>query len=228
MGGRAARRMRARSAHQACGVTPQAGGEAEQSRTHLTCVRAAERRAMAGAAGVSTASAYRHGWQVRCLVERKNVAGGGGWAGNQNNRGPARALPGPELALRSARGATRAQGRSCKARDGLSTDPTAAERSREASTGRAQAWLARCASEAEHGRRERAKGRHGAASGARLAGPKAHASRVTRAVRSRIENGVRGARRTAHGAHRHSTERQAARARADGRGPCRAKPKQGP
>lgn len=67
-----------------------------------------------------------------------------------------------------------------------------------------------------------------AASGARHAGPKAHASRVTRAVRSRIENGMRGARCSAHGAHRLSTERQTARARADGRGPCGAQPKQGP
>ncbi len=51
-----------------------------------------------------------------------------------------------------------------------STDPTATERSHEANTGRAQGRLARCASESEHGGRERAKGRHGAASGARLAG----------------------------------------------------------
>ena len=157
--------------------------------------------------------------------------GGGGRAGNQTWREDRRG-PCPGRSWRcgarqrtqrsgvSAREAARAQGRSCKARDGPSTDPTAAERSREASTERAQAWLARCASEAEHGRRERAKGRHGAASGARLAGPKAQASRVTRAVRSRIENGVRGARCSAHGAHRLSRERQAARARADGRGPC--------
>jgi len=112
------------------------------------------------------------------------------------------ARPGAGLARTGACVAPRAQGRRCKARDGPSTDSTTAERSREASAGRAQAWLARFASEAEHGRRERAKDRHGAASGARLAGPKAHASRVTRAVRSRIENGVRGARSSAHGTHR--------------------------
>ncbi len=145
-------------------------------------------------------------------------------------RGPARALPGPELAARSATAnaaerSERAERRERRAGDarpvtGRAPTPTAAERnrrraipgarpsprsnrrSREANAARAQAWLARCASEAEHGRRERAKGRHGGARGARLAGPKAHASRVTRAVRSRIENGVRGARRSAHGAHR--------------------------
>lgn len=96
---------RARSAHQACGVsaqtghpcpaalghvsltsrllclpsaTPQAGGEAEKSRTYLTCVRAAERRATDGAAVAPTGSVYRQGWQARCLMERKNIAGGGG------------------------------------------------------------------------------------------------------------------------------------------------------
>lgn len=156
---------------------------------------------------------------ARCLVRATRARAKSEW--REARRGPC-----PARSWR--RGATRAQGRRCKARDGPSTDPTAAQRNREASAARAQAWLAQFASEAEHGRRERAQGRHGAASGARLAGPKAHASRVTRAVRRGNREWCArcaslSARRTPIG-----TERQTARASADGRGPCGAQPKQGP